>query len=165
MAQIQGIDNMIEDEIENLSLHQYERLQYEAMRKNAWSVSEEVRSRIDDAPVMHEHIKAYLTKPTDEQFIFNSEELDKFQNTNNIEAKIQLPGGAYIMKVMDFISSHYKEGELFMEYIKLGCLESKDTPCDFCTDHPWIGPPTTRVPQPVRDAQNTMHYLPLEETH
>jgi hypothetical protein len=157
-------DNMNEDHIQNLSVQEYERLQFQAMEKNAWDVSKEVVNRIDDAPVMREHIRAYLTKPLDEHFFFNQKELHMFHNSSSPEGKAQIPGAAYLKKITDFVSIHYTIGELFMEYKKQSCLQSTGEMCDFCQENPWLGPSAERVPQPMPDPDNPMHYLPLEKT-
>lgn len=66
------------------------------------------------------------------------------------------PGDAYIQKVMDFIHDHYKVGELFMKFVKHGCVESTGVVCEFCRDNPLIGPAVTRAPQSVLDPGNNM---------
>ena len=65
---------------------------------------------------------------------------------------------------MTFFEKHYHNGELHFEYIKEGCLETNQEPCDKCVNVEWVGPRCSRVPSPVPDPNNGGHHLPLSFT-
>ena len=65
---------------------------------------------------------------------------------------------------MTFFEKHYHNGELYFEYIKEGCLETNQEPCDKCVNVEWVGPRCSRVPSPVPDPNNGGHHLPLSFT-
>lgn len=69
----------------------------------------------------------------------------------------------YIRKILSFIDSHYRIGELYMEYIKEGCLE-KGEKCEKCKDGQWLGPKFERVPAPFPDPENPGHYKGVFDT-
>ena len=48
-----------------------------------------------------------------------------------------------------------------MEFLKFSCAKATDvlSPCNFCADNQWIGPPCDRVPRPVP------HYELLPDYH
>ena len=126
------------------------------MEKNAWHCAEEVRKRVDGAPVFHEFIKSYLT-PKD-TFFFNQEYLKEFQSSSSCDYKERVPGYHYIKKIMNFIESHYQIGELYMEYAKESCKVNGEA-CEKCKSISWVGPTFSRVPAPVPDDNNPGHYL------
>ena len=46
-----------------------------------------------------------------------------------------------------------------MEFLKRACSEHSDGRlCDFCESHPWVGPESERIPQPIPDPKNPPHY-------
>ena len=59
--------------------------------------------------------------------------------------------------MITFIENHYRVGELFMEYIRHGCTE-KGNICEFCREKPWVGPPMSRIPQPIPLQTGEYHY-------
>ena len=65
---------------------------------------------------------------------------------------------------MTFFEKHYHHGELYFEYIKEGCLETNQEPCDKCGNVEWVGPRCSRVPSPMPDPNNEGCYLPLSDT-
>ena len=62
---------MTDEEIDNLTLEQYNDIEEQHDQRNAWSVSREVARRLDGAPCMGEHIKA-----TAESFFWNKEYIE-----------------------------------------------------------------------------------------
>ncbi|CAB4010190.1 Transient receptor potential cation channel subfamily A member 1 [Paramuricea clavata] len=60
-------EEMNEEEINQLSVKEFEELEEQRMEKNAWYVAKTLVERIDGAPVLSERIKAYLTENRQEQ--------------------------------------------------------------------------------------------------
>lgn len=79
-------DGLSEDEISSLSLQEYEEMEEERMRKNAWRVAIEVATRVDDAPVHSEYIKCFVSEKPDDGLFFNQELLKEF-SSKGIEQK------------------------------------------------------------------------------
>ena len=67
------------------------------------------------------------------------------------------------MKITNFIELHYRVGELYMEFIKDGCME-KGEQRSWCKETKWIGPKFERVPEPHPDSQRKGHYMDVFET-
>lgn len=64
-------DDISDEELESLSLEQYEKYEKERMQKNAWRVAEMVKERIDDAPALGSFLVGLLAeKKGGEQFLF-----------------------------------------------------------------------------------------------
>ena len=51
-----------------------------------------------------------------------------------------------------------------MEYQKGSCLEVSGELCWHCKWNDWIGPKCNRIPQPIPDPKNPMHYLDVFST-
>lgn len=60
---------MSEEEIEQLSLPEYEKPEEERMRKNAWRVAEELAERVDGEPAPNGFIKCKVTQKENERFL------------------------------------------------------------------------------------------------
>ena len=63
------IDGLTDDEIEKLSVSEYDKHEFERMEKNAWIVANEVRNRIDGALVFSEFINAFLSGKEEDSFL------------------------------------------------------------------------------------------------
>ena len=85
-------DGMTEEEVKQLSIKQYEELEEKRMQENAWAISKELVQRIDDAPVLSERIKAYLSEDKDELFFFNQHYLMQYQAATSEVSKMKVPG-------------------------------------------------------------------------
>ena len=72
-------EGMTDEEVKKLSVQQYEELEAERMKLNAWAVSKELVQRIDGAPVLSERIKVYLSEDKDDLFFFNQHYLNQYQ--------------------------------------------------------------------------------------
>ena len=113
-------------------------------------VAEEVQKRVDDIPVLSEHITAYKSQKKEEMFLFNEEHLSSYQKCTSDNARKKIPGSCYKEKIANFQKIHCKVGELFTDFIREGCREHLDgTLCDYCSSHHWIELELSRVPQPV----------------
>ena len=76
-----------------------------------------------------------------------------------------MPGSSYIEKILKFIETHYKIGELFFEYLYRGCCTESTEYCSFCSDQGWTSPlPIKGIPQPIPDAKELFHFKPVNET-
>ena len=115
--------------------------------------------RTDGAPVLSERITAYLSEESDKLFYFNQKYLLEYHSVSSQEAKKMVPGASYFAKLLGFFHSHYRVGELFMEFVKFGC---KDDNCHFCCT--WSGIPVQRIPQPVPDPLRPGHYQSVSTT-
>ena len=82
---------------------------------------------------------------------FNESNLKEYQSATQ-NKKSCVPGSEYIEKILRFIDSHYKIGELFMEYLYGDCSTAITERCSFCSNKGWTSPvPMKRIPQPVPD--------------
>ena len=154
--------DMTEVEIETMSLEDYENHEKNRMKKNAWEITRELTRRIDGAPVLSSYIKAYESQPKEELFFFNGDNLKEYQSSGTHTQK-NVPGGSYIKKILDFITCHYSIGELYMEYLKKDCILQNGELCWHCENHNWVGPPASRIPQPVPDRNRPGHFLQLKD--
>ena len=156
-------DGLNDDEISKLTVSEYDENEKKKMEKNAWYCAEEIRKRIDGAPVFNDIIHLFLTERSN-TFFFNKTYLVQYNTASSIPQKQSVPGYHCITKVMTFFEKHYHNGELYFEYIKEGCLETNQEPCDKCVNVEWVGPRCSRVPSPMPDPNNEGHYLPLSDT-
>jgi hypothetical protein len=147
------------EEKDALTVKEFEELEQRRMEQNAWNVSKQLVDRIDGAPVLSERITAYLSEEQDKLFYFNQKYLLEYHSVSSLEAKKMVPGASYFAKILRFFHSHYKVGELFMEFVKFGC---KDDKCHFCRT--WSGIPVQRIPQPVPDPMRPGHYQSVSTT-
>ena len=60
------------------------------MEKNAWAVAQELQKRVDDAPILGEYIKAFLTEKSNEGFFFNCDYLTSYMEAAETKRK-ELP--------------------------------------------------------------------------
>ena len=124
MGKYERFDDLTEEEIKNMSLHQYEEYEKRRMERNAWHVCKMVSERIDDAPMLSEYINSRVSEPPEEMFFFDSTELNAYRSAS-VNTKMQLPGAAYFMKIEKFIQDHYVTGEHFMEFCRDSCKEER----------------------------------------
>ena len=155
---------MSQEEIDGMSVADYEEYEKKRILANAWDVAKEVTRRIDGAPVLGEYIKAHLSDELKDMFFFDNRDLiHEYAKISSASRKQSVPGSTYIGKILSFIESHFKIGELYMEYLKTGCLEHGDL-CGYCDTHPFTGPVMTRIPQPIPDPDRPLHYLDVFQT-
>ena len=65
------------------------------MEKNAWGVAKEIRDRLDDAPVMGEYVKSFLTDKDDKGFFYGHQYLKAFIENINKNSQTNVPGYHY----------------------------------------------------------------------
>ena len=119
-------EGMSQEEIDSLGVKEYEEIENERMKKNAWHVSKLLVERIDGAPVLGERIKSYLSEPNKDMFYFNERYLRKYNALSSSQARKAVPGSAYIEKILQFFHTHYHVGELFIKFVKFGCQEKQE---------------------------------------
>ena len=98
--QFKKFEGMSREEIDALGVKEYEELENERMKKNAWYVSKLLVERIDGAPVLGETIKLYLSEPNNQMFYFNKKYLLEYNAQSSPQARKAVPGSAYIEKVL-----------------------------------------------------------------
>lgn len=158
-------DDLTDREVEEMTPNDFEKYEKDRMSKNAWRVAEIVRARVDDAPVLGDFITALLAEKNDGgNFFFNKPYLKEHQNAAQ-QKKSDVPGSSYIEKILKFIETHYKIGELFFEYLYRGCCTETSEYCSFCSDQGWTSPlPMKGIPQPIPDPENLFHFKHVKET-
>ena len=61
-----------------MTLKDYEKHEDERIERSAWRVANEIALHIDDAPVLSDYIKAFVTEKDMEAFFFNRSQLHDF---------------------------------------------------------------------------------------
>ena len=154
--------NLSDDEIANLTIKEFDAHEEERMEMNAWWVAEELANRIDGAPVFNEYIHSFVTEKPSDAFFFNRKYLKEFNRKSGNPRK-EVPGYFYAMNITNFIELHHRVGELYMEFIKAGCMEMGEQ-CSWCKETKWIGLKFERVPEPHPDSQRKGQYMEVFET-
>ena len=126
-----------DQEIEKMTLKDYEKHEDERNERNAWRVANEKALCIDDAPVLSDYIRAFVTEKDMEALFFNRSQLRDFIKAPD-NSKSNVPGYNYFVKISDYISDHYDIGELYMEFIKDACIVKKGRKCVSCGIG-WLG--------------------------
>ena len=60
------------------------------MEKNAWGVAKEIRDRLDDAPVMGEYVKSFLTDEEDKGHFYGHQYFKAFIENRNKKRQMDL---------------------------------------------------------------------------
>ena len=153
---------MSREETEALSLQEYERLEEERMKKNAWRADADLSERVDGEPAPNGVLSCQVTPNENEQFLWDRDYMEKYISTKSESSKLTLPGSGYYSQLERFCYLHFERGELYIEYVK-GTYENKGELCDFCKE--WCGPMTGWVPRPYPDYTKAgFHYLPSRDT-
>ena len=110
---------MSNGDIKKMDNKEFELYESNRMEKNAWSVAEELQRRLDDAPILGEYIGGvrFLTEKSNDGFFLNWtiwQGIWKFRRQNVKTCLFQ--------EDMGLLNAHYNTGELFMEYLKKGCI-------------------------------------------
>lgn len=136
------------------------------MEKNAWTVAKNVAERINHEPgPAGDYMQAFVTPHHNRQFFFNTKQLRQFLSTPDSKRKT-IPGAAYFTKLDTFLKEHVQVGELYLEYLKGDCGNTKKTLCEFCAKFPPSAPVLERAPRPMpdQDALPELRYLPFDKT-
>ena len=59
---------MSNEDIKKMDMKEFEVYESNRMEKNAWAVAEELQRRLDNAPILGEYIKAFLTDKSNDGF-------------------------------------------------------------------------------------------------
>lgn len=150
------------EEIEALSLQEYEQLEENRMKKNAWRAATELAERVDGEPAPSGFLTCNITPNEREQFLWDKGYLEKFISNKSETGRLSIPGHGYYGKLDRYCQIHFKRGELYLEYLKGSCEEAGEL-CNFCVK--WNGPKTDYVPRPYPDYNASgFHYLPGRKT-
>jgi hypothetical protein len=158
-------EGMTSDERAAMSINEFDVYEARRMARNAWHVSEDLANRLDGAPVLSSYIHGLVSCKPEEQFFFNKNELRAYI-ASSASTRKDLPGGAYITKIYDFMDHHYVYGELYMEFLKGKCEGQNGTLCTYCSSTGWIGPVMDGVPasMPDYDKLPSFHYKSVDTT-
>lgn len=148
---------MSEDEINSMTMNDYEEYEVKRMEKNAWFVADDLANRVDGAPVLSSFIHGLVSFQSDDHFFFNKKEL-KVYNSASDATKKDVPGYNYFDKIYNFIDNHYEHGELYIEYLKGDCVKKCGELCSFCRKTEWTGPVMGRIPRPIPDKTRLPEY-------
>ena len=166
MASVLRFEGTTDEEIDSLTLEQYNDIEEQRDQRNAWSVSREVARRVDGAPCMGEHIKATTAIEPSESFFWNKEYIEKFYKRQSLAAKKEIPGYFYVSQIIAFDEIHTEGGELYREFLKGDCETKTGELCDWCKAHCFRGPPCGRIPRPypAYNEEVRPHYLDVFQT-
>ena len=159
------LDQQTIEDLRQMSSDELADYELKRMTYNAYKVCEEVASRIDGAPGPSGFLKGFRACKNDVLFFSDKEYLAKFLSTSGKERK-RLPGAAYYEKLTEFMDLHLKVGMKYLEFIKFDCIKTLGKPCTFCDKNSWVGPPCSKVPQPMPDYESLpeYHYKHLDST-
>ena len=77
----QRFEGLTNEDIVNLTLDQYNKIEEQRDQRNAWGVASEVAMRVDGAPCMGEYMKARVAIKHADGFFWNKEYVEKFFKT------------------------------------------------------------------------------------
>ena len=153
-------ENMSKEEIEALTLQDYEK---ERVEKNAWRVASELAERVDRKPAPHGFISCQVTPKDYEQFYSDQEYMSAYISASSESAKKKLPGHGYYSMIDNFYKNHCQKGELYIEFLKGSCQKLDEECCKVCFE--WSGPAINYVPRPYPDYSKAgYHYMPVKNT-
>ena len=108
------------------------------MERNAWRVAHDIALRIDDAPVLSDYIRAFVTEREEEAFFFFQQDPANHDYTKASEnSKKHVPGYNYFAKICGYINDHADAGELYMEFVKDTRKVKKEQQCTSC-ENGWL---------------------------
>ena len=97
------------DDLKKLSLKEIEHLELKRMEFNAFKVSDEMATRINDAPGPGGYLKGFKATKADEMFFNDKKFLDLYLSKSDKEKK-NIPRYAYYSKVTSFLNGHCQIG-------------------------------------------------------
>ena len=84
-----------------------------------------VESRIQECLGFHYtgwYIHASVSERAEDSSFFNGEYLSEYMK-KSVNNRGDMPGSAYIRKILEFNEKHVKSGELYAEFLKGSCKE------------------------------------------
>ena len=89
----------------------------------------------------------------------------KYASTQSEKKRLDIPGCNNLKKIYTFIDAHFITWEMFLEYLKGSCVNTKETLCDYCSLNEKCCPGIDHVPRPFPDYESTgLHYLRMKKT-
>lgn len=102
------------EEINALSLHEYEVLEEQRMKKNAWRAAADQAEQVDGQPAPNSFITYRVTPNESEQFLWDHDHLEKYNSAKSETSKLTLPGSGYYSRLERFCQLHFQRGELYI---------------------------------------------------
>ena len=127
------------------------------MRFNAFKICEEVSDRIEGAVAPDGYLKSFVTPEHEELFFWDKEYLRRYIDEK--DKKKIVPGYHFYNKLDNFMAKNFRKSEKYLEFVKFSC---DDDLCEFCSRNTWVGPPCSRIPEPVHITQHK--YLHVKDT-
>ena len=128
------LEGLTEENLREITSEDLVRLELQRMEYNAYKVCEEVGHRIDGATAPGGYLNGYVSEKPILHISTSPVEIHQLSR----QEKIACACGNYYKKLEDFSAVHEIKGQKYAEIIKDACLNSSQ--CDFCRDHPWVGP-------------------------
>ena len=76
---------------------------------------------------VNEYIHSFVTEKPSDAFFFNRKHLKEFNRKVEMLEREDVPGYFYAMKITNSIELHYRADELYIEFIKDGFMEKRET--------------------------------------
>ena len=159
-------EGMSKEQIENLTIDQYEEYETKCVEQNVWCVAQEVKEKVFMEPgPAGDLMLSHLTARSEYQFFHNAKYLKTWLNTASKAKQLALPGGHYFAKLEKYVSDHCEIGDLYMETLMGRCEEHTGELCPDCELNPWPRCQPGLRPYPDRSRLPEYHYLPANQTH
>ena len=105
---------MSQEELHELTVDEYKELKAKTMERKAWRVSQDVVSRIDGEPgPAGDCMRAFVRNTKEQQFFFNTKQLQEYNAVISGKKKQQVPGHNYFKKLEDISRTCITSGEMF----------------------------------------------------
>ena len=85
-------EGMSKQEINALSLEEYEVLEEQRMKKNAWRAPADRAGQVDGEPAPNGFISCHVTPNESEQFLWDRDHFEKYISAKSETSKLTLPG-------------------------------------------------------------------------
>jgi hypothetical protein len=91
------------EEIEALSLQEYEQMEEERMKKNAWKAAAVLAEWVDGEPAPSGFLTCSVTPNKREQFLWDKSYLENYITNKSESGRLKTPGHGYYGKLERFI--------------------------------------------------------------
>ena len=95
-------EGMSSDEINALSLHEYESVEGQRIKRNAWRSAADLAEQVDGEPAPNGFIFCRVTPNENEQFLWDRDNLEKYILVKSETSKLALPGSRYYSQLERF---------------------------------------------------------------
>lgn len=124
---------MSEEQIENLTIDQYEEIEAKCVEQNVWCISQEVKHKVFmELGQAGDLMLSHLTVNSEHQFFYNAKYLKTWLNTASKAKQLSLPGGFFFAKLEKYVSEHCEKGDLYIETLMGRCEEHTGELCADC---------------------------------